>query len=69
DNLDVSDIAQKTEIAGHGLINIHLKPELLAQSVQAANSDAKLAVKEHANPQKVFVDYSSPNLAKEKHVG
>ena len=25
DNLDVSDIAQKTEIAGPGFINIHLK--------------------------------------------
>lgn len=69
DNLDVSDLAAKTEIAGPGFINIHLKPEFLATSLQAANQDAKLGVAEHAQAQNVVVDFSSPNLAKEMHVG
>ncbi|MFC3031930.1 arginine--tRNA ligase [Pseudoalteromonas fenneropenaei] len=69
DNLDVSDLAHTVEIAGPGFINIHLKPEFLATSLMAANADAKLGVSEHAQPQKVVVDFSSPNLAKEMHVG
>ncbi|WP_046003644.1 arginine--tRNA ligase [Pseudoalteromonas rubra] len=69
DNLDVSDLAAKTEIAGPGFINIHLKPEFLATSLEAANQDAKLGVAEHAQAKNVVVDFSSPNLAKEMHVG
>ncbi|TMP29337.1 arginine--tRNA ligase [Pseudoalteromonas rubra] len=69
DNLEVSDLAAKTEIAGPGFINIHLKPEFLATSLEAANQDAKLGVAEHAQAKNVVVDFSSPNLAKEMHVG
>ncbi|CCQ09883.1 Arginyl-tRNA synthetase [Pseudoalteromonas luteoviolacea B = ATCC 29581] len=69
DNLDVADLAEKVEIAGPGFINIHLKPEFLANRLMTAEQDVKLGVASHAKPQKVVVDFSSPNLAKEMHVG
>ncbi len=67
--LDLSDIADKVEIAGPGFLNIHLKPEWLSQQLESALDDERLNVNQVTNPQTVVVDYSGPNLAKEMHVG
>lgn len=66
--LDLAGIADKVEIAGPGFINIHLAPSFLAQRLDAARNDDALGINKPA-PQKVMVEYSSPNLAKEMHVG
>ena len=66
--LDLSDIADKLEIAGPGFINIFLKPEWLAKNVEIVLDSEKLGIKID-QPQTVVVDYSSPNVAKEMHVG
>ncbi|HJV05757.1 MAG TPA: arginine--tRNA ligase [Chromobacteriaceae bacterium] len=66
--LDLSDIADKVEIAGPGFINIHLSPDYLARRAEAALHDSKLGITRVA-AQRVMVEYSSPNLAKEMHVG
>ncbi|MDN0074223.1 arginine--tRNA ligase [Crenobacter sp. SG2303] len=66
--LDLAGIASKVEIAGPGFINIHLDPAFLAGRAEAALKDAKLGITP-PKPQHVMVEYSSPNLAKEMHVG
>jgi arginyl-tRNA synthetase len=69
EHLKLDDIADKTEIAGPGFINIHLRPEWLAAQTLAMMKDANLNLDKAAPAQNVVVDLSSPNLAKEMHVG
>ncbi|MBL4821393.1 MAG: arginine--tRNA ligase [Gammaproteobacteria bacterium] len=57
------------EVAGPGFINIHLSNSWLEQRSKELQNSIQSLIPQVAEPQTIVVDYSSPNLAKEMHVG
>ncbi|PSJ45345.1 arginine--tRNA ligase [Zobellella endophytica] len=69
DNLPVSELVAKTELAGPGFINFFLDSGWLARQIDAMVADERANVPLAEQRQTVVVDYSAPNVAKEMHVG
>ncbi|MCH7812941.1 MAG: arginine--tRNA ligase [Planctomycetes bacterium] len=70
--LDIDDLCDPPEIAGPGFINLRLRPEYVAEQLRAippGGPDDRLGLALPSQRQTVAVDFSSPNLAKEMHVG
>ncbi len=60
---------KKAEVAGPGFINITLSKEYLAERLNQAFKDPRIGIPNIGINRRVIVDFSSPNVAKELHVG
>ncbi|MFQ5463248.1 MAG: arginine--tRNA ligase [Phycisphaerae bacterium] len=74
EQLDVEELCEPPHVAGPGFINFRLKPAYLARCLGAipalpADREDRLGIDPFDSPEVVVVDLSSPNLAKEMHVG
>ena len=65
----LAEFCEASEVAGPGFINITFSPTFLAEQLAVAAADLRLGVRSATQPQKVVVDYSAPNVAKEMHIG
>ncbi|MGB5963384.1 MAG: arginine--tRNA ligase [Coleofasciculaceae cyanobacterium] len=69
EHLDVQGICQTPTIAGPGFINLTVEPAYWEIQLSEIQNNARLGVELVKTPQHVIVDFSSPNIAKEMHVG
>jgi arginyl-tRNA synthetase len=69
DQLKVGDLCEPPVVAGPGFINFTLQSGAVAEKTSSVLDDERLGVVETKSPQRIVIDFGSPNVAKPMHVG
>ncbi|HEY2130071.1 MAG TPA: arginine--tRNA ligase [Streptosporangiaceae bacterium] len=68
-HLDLTGVAEPPEVSGPGFINLTLTTDWIAAQASSELADPRLGTPAADPAQRIMVEYSSPNVAKEMHVG
>src|SRR5579871_5946483 len=64
-----TDSCEQVTVSGPGFLNMRLSNAFLSTELQKLSRDPELGVEPVKNPYTIIVEYGSPNVAKEMHVG